>query len=506
MKRLFTMLSLALLVSVAGAADNKKDKEREALQQQQLETLRREVEGLKRLRAEKADKLEKLEAERWQERYRQNRLTQDYQDESRALEGRYSKTASDLGRLTDEVGQARSLTTDLEEKAKLAKAGLESMNMQMKQSIDKARTDLSSDFPVGIEARTLALSNAAALLESNKNEAPQALQLFFADQQQRLALTQSQEFIHRNSQVDSRQDVPVYRLRLGTMFLSEVERGAPGQVQSLLRTGALQGNVFEWRADLSQKLSSDIRASVLAAQQDKKQVWIPLDLLQTKAIKNTTAANQELGWKQELAQWFKAGGLVMYPLFLVALLGLAMGVERYIVFVRRGRVNKAFIAQLHKLVAGRKFTEARELCTQQNSCMGHVLHAIVNQAEHSRTAAEKALREAMMREQPKLEKRMGLIAAMGSVAPLLGLLGTVTGMITLFKVITDVGTNDARVLAGGISEALITTETGLVIAIPVLLLHGKLSENLEYITGELGIQSLALLNRIWPDGNQENAG
>lgn len=506
MRNLFSIMSLALLVTFAGAATNKKDLEREALQQQQLETLRREVEALKRIRAEKADKLEKLEAARWQERYRQNRLTQDYQDESRALEGRYSKAASDLGRLTDEVGQARNLTTDLQEKSKQDQNGIASLNLQIKQSVDKARTDLAQDFPVGLEQRTLALARSATLLESAQNETPQALQLFFADQQQRLAQTQSQEFLTRNSQIDARTDVPVYRLRLGTIFLSEVERDAKGQVQSLLRTGALQGKVFEWRPDLSTQLAGNVRAAVMAAQQGKQEIWIPLDLLQTKAIKNTTAANQEQSRTQEFIGWFKAGGLVMYPLFLVALLGVIMGIERYIAFARRGRVNKAFIAQLHKLIAARQFTEARTLCAQQNNCMGHVLHAIVNQAGHSREAAEKALREVMLREQPTLESRMGLIAAMGSVAPLLGLLGTVTGMITLFQVITDVGTNDARVLAGGISEALITTETGLVVAIPILILHGKLSENLEYITGELGIQSLALLNRIWPDGNTENAG
>jgi len=506
MNKLFPVLSLSLLTALSSAAPSKKDLEREALQQQQLETLRREVEALKRIRTERADKLEKLESARWQERYRQNRMTQDYQDESRALEGRYSKASSDLSRLTDEVGQARTLTSDLQEKAKQDQAGITSLNLQMKQAIDKARSDLASDFPVMIEQRTLSLSQAATKLESGNSEAPQALRLFFNDQLYRHSLTITQEFTNRNSQIDARTDVPVYRLRLGTVFLSEVERKDPGQTQSLLRTGALQGKVFEWRADLSPQLATNVRNSVLSAQKGSKNIWLPLDLLQTKAIKNTTAANQDLGWKQELIAWFKAGGLVMYPLLLVALLGLIMSVERAIAFWRRGRVNKSFIEELHKKVAQKKWAEARELCARQNSSMGHVLHAIVNQAEQSRTAAEKALREALLREQPKLETRMGLIAAMGSVAPLLGLLGTVTGMITLFKVITDVGTNDARVLAGGISEALITTETGLVIAIPILLLHGKLSENLEFITGELNIQSLALLNRIWPDGNPENAG
>jgi biopolymer transport protein ExbB len=92
---------------------------------------------------------------------------------------------------------------------------------------------------------------------------------------------------------------------------------------------------------------------------------------------------------------------------------------------------------------------------------------------------------------------MGMLAALGSIAPLLGLLGTVTGMISLFQVITQAGTNDARLLAGGISEALVTTETGLVIAIPIMLMHGKLSESLDYISGELGVESTALLNTVF---------
>ena len=126
-----------------------------------------------------------------------------------------------------------------------------------------------------------------------------------------------------------------------------------------------------------------------------------------------------------------------------------------------------------------------------------VLFAVVNKARENREAAEKALQEALLREQPKLDRRMGLLAAMGTIAPLLGLLGTVTGIITLFNVITEVGTNDARVLAGGISEALVTTETGLIIAIPVMILHGLLSEKIEKVTSEMYVRSTSLLNQLF---------
>jgi biopolymer transport protein ExbB len=113
---------------------------------------------------------------------------------------------------------------------------------------------------------------------------------------------------------------------------------------------------------------------------------------------------------------------------------------------------------------------------------------------------EQAIQRALVVEMPTLEKRMGLLATLGAVAPLLGLLGTVSGMITLFKVITEVGSNDARLLAGGISEALITTEAGLIIAIPILLIHGWLSERVEEITAILRTTILEVLNILWPGG------
>jgi biopolymer transport protein ExbB len=121
-------------------------------------------------------------------------------------------------------------------------------------------------------------------------------------------------------------------------------------------------------------------------------------------------------------------------------------------------------------------------------------------ADQSREAAEKAVREAMLREVPALEKRLPLIAAMGAAAPLLGLLGTVSGLVTLFKILNQLGANDPKVLAGGISEALINTETGLAIAIPVLLFHGFLNEKLDTMNAALSSAALEALNKIWPKG------
>ena len=189
----------------------------------------------------------------------------------------------------------------------------------------------------------------------------------------------------------------------------------------------------------------------------------------------------------------------MYPLALTALLALVFSLERFLVLTKKGRLSRRFDKRLKTMLKEKKINEAMDLCLRYNTSLSMVLWSVLQHAFATRETAEKALQEALLREQPKLEKRMGFIAALGTIAPLLGLLGTVTGIITLFTVITEVGTNDARVLAGGISEALITTETGLLIAIPVMLLHGFLSEKVEQVTSELYVQSMSLLNQLFKD-------
>ena len=187
----------------------------------------------------------------------------------------------------------------------------------------------------------------------------------------------------------------------------------------------------------------------------------------------------------------------MYPLALVAIIALLLFLERLLVLSYRGKIGRRFIKKLDSLVAEKKYDDAAKLCLKKETSLSMVLFSVLNKVNDTRENAERSLQEALLREQPKLERRMGLLAAMGTIAPLLGLLGTVTGIITLFTVITEVGTNDARVLAGGISEALVTTEMGLVIAIPVMILHGLLSEKIEKITSELYVQSTSLMNKVF---------
>ncbi|MDR0518059.1 MAG: MotA/TolQ/ExbB proton channel family protein [Fibromonadaceae bacterium] len=468
----FIALFLFVLISIPFASNSNEL----AAQQSFLDSLKREVEALKRIKLERASVLERAETVRWQNRYTQNRNTQEYQNETRALEGRYAKTSDDISRAATELGSLRNLVNEQKDRATAAKNSLENFYLQVKQAIDKSIEEIPQDFPAKTEERMLNFANN-----------PETIETYFQDRLARLTLTSSQEFTSKDT----------HRLRLGTVFFADVDPSENGETRAVLRTGSLQGKVFEWRANMSKELSSEIRQSVFAAQQGKNLAWIPIDVLQTKSVLGANANTAEQSYSQKLAGWFKAGGIVMYPLMLIALFSLLIAAERGFMMWKRGHISKTFTSKLHALIKNSEISEAGSLCKKQGTCLGKILGAIVENSGKRKELAQKSLQEILLAEQSKLEKRMGFLAALGTVAPLLGLLGTVTGMITLFQVITQVGTNDARILAGGISEALITTETGLIIAIPVMLLHGKLSETLDYITAELRIQSLAIFNMLW---------
>jgi biopolymer transport protein ExbB len=449
-----------------------------AVQQRILDSIKTEIEVLKKRKLEKANQLEKAETARWQNRYAQNQANAEYQNETRILEGLYTKASDNISRSAAELGALRNLSSEQKEKADAVKSSLDNFYLLVKQAVDKSIEEIPQDFPAKIEERLLNFANKSPTIET-----------YFNDKLMRLALTKTQEFAIKNS----------YRLRLGTIFFADVTLGENSNVQAVLRTGSLTGKIFEWRSALSKELSAEIKQTVFNAQQGADSSWIPIDVLQTKSIIGASSSELEQTNLQKLLDWFKAGGIVMYPLILVALAALFLAFERAFVLWKRGHISKTFTGKLQILIKNNRISEAKSLCKKQKTCLGKILGTIVENSANGKERAQKALQEILLAEQSKLEKRMGFLAALGTVAPLLGLLGTVTGMILLFQVITQAGTNDARILAGGISEALITTETGLIIAIPIMLLHGKLSETLDYVTTEIRIQSLTLLNMLWEE-------
>jgi biopolymer transport protein ExbB len=158
-----------------------------------------------------------------------------------------------------------------------------------------------------------------------------------------------------------------------------------------------------------------------------------------------------------LSERIAQGGLVGYIILLLGAFGIALAGERITRLTLTARAVKS------QLAAG----EAKDGDTP----LARVWAAYASHKGSDMETLELKLDDAILKEMPALEKHLSLLKLLSGVAPLMGLLGTVTGMILTFQAITLYGTGDPKLMAGGISQALITTVLGLVVAIPILLLH-----------------------------------
>ena len=191
-----------------------------------------------------------------------------------------------------------------------------------------------------------------------------------------------------------------------------------------------------------------------------------------------------------LAERIQQGGYVGYVIIAMGIVGAVIAIWRLVALqlVRR-RVN----AQL-----GRK--EANE-----DNPLGRVFAAFDAHRQLALDALSLRLDEAVMRETPRLERWQGIVKVFAALAPLLGLLGTVVGMIITFQQLTLFGTGDPKLMAGGISQALMTTVLGLIVAIPLLLLHSVVASASRSLVELLEEQSVGLVARRAAEAPAEEA-
>lgn len=195
----------------------------------------------------------------------------------------------------------------------------------------------------------------------------------------------------------------------------------------------------------------------------------------------------DLLWR--LLEFAKTGGWVMVPVALTSVLMWTLIGERLMTFRRLGRRDIG-VQDAIRAVQG----------TPVNS-FGHGLRAtLVRNFVRKRTGDpdldRRIVRECAMRIEPVIDRNLSVIAVLASIAPLLGLLGTVSGMITTFMVIAQLGTGNARPLAGGISEALVATQAGLLVAVPGLFASVALRRRATELSNRLDQTSLLLQHQL----------
>ncbi|HLF56809.1 MAG TPA: MotA/TolQ/ExbB proton channel family protein [Thermoanaerobaculia bacterium] len=170
--------------------------------------------------------------------------------------------------------------------------------------------------------------------------------------------------------------------------------------------------------------------------------------------------------------YMEQGGPVMWPLLAFSVLGLAVAIERFFA-LRKARVNvNEFLAKVRKaLMVNRSLRDAVKICEQYQGPVASVMKAGLLKFGQPKEDIEKTIENAALFEMGRLERGLSVLATTANVAPLLGFLGTVTGMINSFDALAKQGLSNPAAVASGISEALITTAAGLIIAIPVQLAY-----------------------------------
>ncbi|MGE3165699.1 MAG: MotA/TolQ/ExbB proton channel family protein [Planctomycetota bacterium] len=194
-----------------------------------------------------------------------------------------------------------------------------------------------------------------------------------------------------------------------------------------------------------------------------------------------------------VAEWFEKGGEFMWALLAIAIVAVLLVFERSIILLVRTLGLRTQIDKVVRLVEAGQVVEAEAYCDRIGGAAGGVMKSALAHRDRDRSVIEDAVQEALLHHAPKFQARLSFIALCAAVSPLLGLLGTVSGMIGTFQAVTVFGTSDPRYMAGGISVALITTQAGLYLAIPCLLFRGALGAVAESALGRLEAGAMSVV-------------
>lgn len=220
---------------------------------------------------------------------------------------------------------------------------------------------------------------------------------------------------------------------------------------------------------------------------------LPMDITGGTALKAQTQ-------QKDLKQWVEDGGLLLYPILIAGLVGSIL----FVIKLCQLSLNKCLPSKL-KL----QITNYNDLAKDEQDNLflkierlklcptSQVITALKNKENLSVEALDNVFDEKIIQKQGRLERGLSIIGVLASIAPLLGLLGTVTGMINTFQAITIFGTGDPRMMSTGISEALITTQAGLAIAIPLLLGHHFLKRRTSRLIADMEESGTAMLANLY---------
>lgn len=206
-----------------------------------------------------------------------------------------------------------------------------------------------------------------------------------------------------------------------------------------------------------------------------------------------------------MIEFLMKGGTVMIPIGICSIVGLAASIERLWSLRRERVVPQAFCVELIELLRQERYADALTACRKRDVAIARILEVAIEARTESRSMIKERVEEVGRREAAELERYLPIVGMIASVGPLLGLLGTVSGMIRTFDAIGSGGIGKMEYVAVGISEALITTLSGLVVAIPAVIIHRYLTARVDGLLVDMEEVSIGVVDLLSGEQAQKAA-
>ncbi|MBN1603715.1 MAG: MotA/TolQ/ExbB proton channel family protein [Chitinispirillaceae bacterium] len=440
--------------------------------------------------------LRRITDNRWTQRQEQIDRKQQIQQSIENTQAAIERIYTEVARIREEILFRDNNVTTIKSESDNEKERYQNITTTIEGLLQKEEDVARSGFPVGQQERALEIQNARRDIKNARGSAVskiRILQKYITD----IITGFTTTTVSRETVVlpdHSLNEIPV--VRLGSVLA--IGASDTGDVFYLCNTGNVL-SPFEWVKITEHNAAANIQASLprwLADSTLSGSLFV--DVLQNSFSSDLIGIGKKT-WQEKVVSFVRSGGVVMYPLGLICLWALVLLLNRLFVYSASHSRGNRFIDQAIEFLNQKKFIDAERFAGRSRGVLARILITCLDHSRWKRPAAEKAVKELLLAEVPALDKHLDTLAVLAGAAPLLGLLGTVTGMIGMFESITRFGTGDPKLMAGGISEALVTTEVGLAIAIPLLLIHNFLRNRRNHIQADMEMYAMRIFNRLWPE-------
>jgi biopolymer transport protein ExbB len=459
------------------------------------ETLTLELERLNEIVQSNRDSLEREIASRYS--FKQHTVEQRQLDEEDFNQWRdkQEKAINDLSKGKEEVlvreqnlSETQKVATEKEDEWNVVKNCVQEL-------LQKEADALVEGFPIGREKRQADLEGVRRQYQTNKDP---------------------------TDAWDAFVQYKVMYSALGRIITIQPEKILPNEGGARLCSVARFGNVFAFCMDTAHQVYIIRQTGRLGADRyavepvgskelagyllDKMPKWtqagavtgeILTDVMQNDQSGMLIAGKRQSGITK-FAHEIHQGGAIMIPILLMPVWALWLAIRKFSQLSKRRKNYKRVMDTAMAMINRKEYDKALAFVKSEKCLIARIVEFALDQSR-KRSAVEHSIRNQIMQEIPLLNRNLNTLAVIAGAAPLLGLLGTISGMITLFAAVTQFGTGDPKFLANGISEALVTAKTGLAIAISVLFIHDLLRNWKDHLVADIESMSITIIEKLKPE-------